>query len=203
MSDDKSLYIYGAGGHGLVIAEAATCSGWRVVGFIDEQPPTTSVGPWSVHKDIPADAEAHHAIVAIGDNMARRRIHADMVANGCRMANIIHPTAWVSPSAHLGEGIYVGPGAIINAQSQIDNGAIINSGAIVEHHCTIGAFAHIGPRSTLAGNVKVGALATLGVAVSVKPGIQIAEHATIGAGSVVIEHITAARTFAGVPARPL
>lgn len=203
MTDKRSLYVYGAGGHGLVVAEAATASGWHVLGFIDEKPPTSSIGPWQVYKDIPENDHPRNVIVAIGDNMARRRITSDLASAGCDLVNVIHPAAWVSPSALLGHGIYVGRGAIINAQAQIENGVIINSGAIVEHHCTIGAFAHIGPRSTLAGNIRIGVLAALGVAVSIKPGITVADQATIGAGAVVVDDITTGRTFAGVPARQL
>ena len=194
------IYVYGAGGHGLVLAEAAEAAGTEVVGFIDESPPVTSMGKWSVRTSPSVDGKARGVIVAIGDNMARRRIASDIVQTGLQLVTIIHPTAYVSPSAIVGQGVYIGAGAVVNGQSQIQNGSLINTGAIVEHHCVVGAYSHVGPGAIMAGGVWLGSLSLLGAGSVVKPEVRIGDDCTIAAGADVAADIPVGRTAAGVPA---
>ena len=197
------IYVYGAGGHGQVVAEAAEAAGLKVLGIVDESPPVGSVGRWPVRHAPDPDAGAEGVIVAIGNNMARRRIASDMVQIGLRLISVIHPTACVSPSAMIGQGVYVGPKAVVNIQAQVENGGIVNTGAIVEHHCVVGAFAHVGPGAVLAGGAQLGALSLLGAGTAVKPGVKIGEDCTVGVGAAVIEDIDHGQTVAGVPAEPV
>ncbi len=46
----SELYIYGAGGHGAVVAEVAAAIGHKVVGFVDDDPELagTAVLRWEV-----------------------------------------------------------------------------------------------------------------------------------------------------------
>ncbi len=204
MDNGQPLFIYGAGGHGLVVAEAAEASGaWQVKGFLDEQPIATSIGPWPFYQAVPAGAYGHGVIIAVGDNMARRRLAADIVTSGLQLVNVIHPTAWVSPSVILGRGIYIGAHAVVNSQATVEDGVIINSGAVIEHHCIVGAYTHVGPCAALCGNVKIGSLTTIGAGAVVKPEITIGDDCTIGAGAAVVRDITASQIVAGVPAKPI
>lgn len=198
-----SIYVCGAGGHGVVVAEAAEAAGLRVLGFLDDVPSIESIGKWPVRAVPAADAGAEGVIVAIGDNMARRRITSDIVQSGLRLVSVIHPTAHVSPSALIGQGVYIGPQAVINAQARVENGVIINSGAIVEHHVVVGAFANLGPGAVLAGRVQVGALAMIGAGAAVKPDIRIGDDCKVGVGAAVVADVEHGRTVAGVPARPV
>lgn len=200
---DGPLLIYGAGGYGLVVAEAASAAGWRVRGFLDDQRPVESVGTWRVFNGVPEDAAGAAVIIAIGDNMARRRIAADMVSAGLRLVSVVHPTAWISPSAIIGQGVYVGAKAVINGQAQIDNGAIINTAAVVEHHCRVAGFAHIAPNVVLMEHVTVGALALVGPGAVVKTEITIGEDARVGAGAAVVGDVIKNEAVAGVPAKPI
>ena len=197
------IYVYGAGGHGLVLAEAAEAAGTKVVGFIDESPQVSSIGKWRIRTEPAGDGRARGVIVAIGDNMARRRIASDIVQTGLKLVSVIHPAACVSPSAIIGQGVYIGAGAVVNGQSQIENGAIVNTGAIVEHHCVVGAFAHIGPGAILAGGVQIGSLSLVGAGAVVRPEVRIGEDCNVGAGAVVVSDIPNGQTVAGVPAEPM
>ncbi len=201
--NERDLFIYGAGDHGLVVAEAATEAGWRVRGFLDDKAPTTLVGKWRVLEAVPSDADGNNVIVAIGDNMARRRISADLVQTGLSLANVIHPAACVSRSAILGRGIFIGPQAVVNGQAAIQDGAIINSAAVVEHHCVVEGYSHICPGAVLCGHVHIGSMVTVGAGASVIPKMIIGDGCVIGAGAVVISNIEKNQTAVGVPAFPL
>jgi sugar O-acyltransferase (sialic acid O-acetyltransferase NeuD family) len=203
------LIIYGAGGHGQVVADAAAEGGWRVLGFVDDDPPGNSRGGHSGAGDWPhLDKSAlqdrrNLIIVAIGDNAQRHRIAAHLADAGCNLANVIHPSASVSTRAALGRGVFIGPRAVVNAGATIGDGCIINSGAIVEHHCRIGNFAHIAPGAVLGGAAQIGALTLVGLSATVLPVVRIGAHCIIGAGAAVIDDVGDDHTMVGVPARPL
>jgi UDP-N-acetylbacillosamine N-acetyltransferase len=195
-----ALLVYGAGGHGTVVAAAAAAAGWDVRGLVDDNPSVKPSGPWPVmHSGSLADTSSA-VIVAIGDNFQRQQLGERLVQQGRTLATVIHPAACVSPLATIGRGAFVGPGAIINPAAQVGQGAIINSGAIVEHHCQVGAYAHIAPGAALGGNVRVGALTLVGLGARVLPVVAIGQRCTIGAGAAVLAD---GQTVVGVPARAM
>ena len=211
-----TLYIFGASSQGLVAADAAVASGkFAVAGFIDDKAAATNTstdakdaapasqhGQWPVyHRSQISPSSDNQIVVAVGDNAARARLTHEMSDAGWSLATVIHPTAWVSPSAKLGQGVYVGPQAAINAMAIVDDGAIINTGVIVEHHCHVHRFAHLCPRTALAGNVTIGQMTMVGTGASVCPNINIEQDCVIGAGAAVAHDITQGRLAMGVPAK--
>lgn len=195
-----NLVVYGAGGHGLVVADAATQAGYAVVGFVDDSvEPGTSVGLWPVLVELPDEP----CTVAVGDNAVRSALVDRLIEVGRTLRSVVHPAATVSPLAEIGDGAYIGPGAVVNAEAMIGLGALINSGAIVEHHVQVHRCAHVAPRAVLCGSVHVGQGAMIGAGAVVLPGLTVGERAIVGAGSVVIDHIEPGQTVVGHPARSL
>ncbi len=199
----KSIIIHGAGGHGLVVAEAAVAAGFTVVGFVDDAIVEGFLGGHPILRMETVDATDAEVIVAVGDATIRKRIHDSHVATGRPMAVVVHPTASVSPSVQMGGGIFVGANAVVNAEAEVGDGVIINSRAIVEHHCEVGPFSHIAPGATLGGMSKVGELTLVGIGASVLPDVKIGSNCVVGAGSVVREDVENGQTVVGSPARPL
>nr|WP_315519214.1 UDP-N-acetylbacillosamine N-acetyltransferase [uncultured Campylobacter sp.] len=190
MAKTKKIYIYGASGHGLVIADIARNNGYDEIVFLDD----------ASERKFSPELEKFDIIIAIGDNKTRQKISQKVEAAGFEIVNLIHKSAVVSESAVIEKGVVVMPNAVINAKARIKEGAIINSGAVIEHECDIGKFAHISPNAALAGNVRVGEFTHVGIGSSVIQGISIGKNCIIGAGSVVVRDIKDGIKAYGVPA---
>lgn len=142
------------------------------------------------------------AHVAIGQNSLRRRLGTQLKNLGFELVNAIHPSAVISPSAELGEGISVMPNAVIHTKARVSALAIVNTGAIIEHDCFIGVATHVAPRSVMGGNVVIEDEVLFGIGAVARPLSRIGARATIGAGAVVIGTIEPDLVATGVPARP-
>ncbi len=139
--------------------------------------------------------------LGMGNNEARLWWCEKLLKEGFELPPIIHPKAWVSPSASLAEGVFVGAGAVIQAGAKIGKAALINTNATVEHHCEIGPGAHIGPGAVLAGLAKVGEKSMIGAGAVVRDRMEIGKNTTVGAGAAVVSYIGDNRTVVGVPAK--
>ncbi|MFC1536570.1 acetyltransferase [Pseudomonadota bacterium] len=203
----NQLLILGAGGHGKVIAETAEASGeWQKIALLDDRSEDLNgTLRWPVlDKAGRADrfiSEYSHATVAIGDS-TRRLEWLDMLSSyGFKIPSLIHPAAWISPSARLAEGCVVMANATVQADVQLGRGCIVNTGASVDHDGVLGDGVHVCPGVSLGGDVQVGRGSWLGIGASVIQGVRIGEHVTVGAGAVVISDISDGMTVVGVPAK--
>ena len=198
MAKTKTIYIYGAGGHGLVCADIARAMGYENIIFLDDSPALDSdITSLCYHDEL----ERYDMFGAIGSSTAREKISQKIQNAGFNLISLIHPNALISSSASLSAGVCVMPGAIINAKAKISSGAIINTGALIEHECTIGEYAHICPRVALAGACVVGAHAWVGIGSCTIQGIKIGANAMIGAGSVLVRDIPDNAKAYGNPAK--
>lgn len=202
----NSLAIYGAGGHGKVIADAAELCGWKKILFFDENHVNqTHNGPWPVVGDFEELSkrlpEFKGVIIAIGNNLIRLEKHNQLLKLGANIVSIIHPSATISPYANIGLGSVVVAGAVINPFSKVGDAAIINTSASVGHDCELGNAVHICPGTRLAGHVSIGESSWIGVGSSVVQEVSITNNVYIGAGSVVVKDIEESGTYFGVPAK--
>ena len=193
----KQIYIYGASGHGLVVADIARACGYDEVVFVDDgDNDFQSFEQISSNKNIPM-------ALGVGDNKIRKKLFAIAEQNDFEIVTLIHPSSIVSPSAAIGKGSVVMPLVVVNAKAQIGNGVILNSGCVIEHECIIGDFVHISPNAALAGNARVGELTHIGISSSVIQGISIGSNCIIGAGSVAVKNIKNNKKAYGNPCKEI
>lgn len=193
------MYLYGASGHGKVIAEIAEINNKHVEGFIDENPSIKNIWNYKVYAQIPQDAK--EMIISIGDNHTRKLIYE---ANMQMIyPNLIHTSANLSQKLKIGKGTVMMAGSSVNSDTQIGMHCIINTNASVDHDCLLEDFVHISPNAALAGGVSVGEGSHIGIGASVIQGIKIGKWATVGAGTVVIADIPDFAVAVGNPAKVL
>lgn len=143
------------------------------------------------------------AALAIGENQARVRLAQKVIGAGLELPVIVHPWAYVSPSASVGAGTVVCAGAVVQPGARISSLCILNTSSSVDHDCEVNEGVHLSPGARLAGECKIGTQAWLGMGSVCCPGVTIGAKAIIGAGAVVIRDIPAECTAVGVPARPI
>ena len=202
--ENDPLVLFGSGGHGKVIVDAALCAQMHVAFIIDDKPSvdnllgvrvvSTSTIKWCSLLNF-------RFLVMVGANQVRERVFQQLKQRGGLPKNIIHPRATVAYSATLKKGTAICAGAIINPDAVIGDNCIINTSATVDHDCVIGDHVHLCPGVHLAGTVTVGNGTMIGTGAVVLPGIHIGAGCMIGAGAVVNRDLPEGVIAFGVPAK--
>jgi acetyltransferase EpsM len=187
MQSHFPFIIYGAGGHGRVIAETLELLNQKNIVFWDKNFASTSseypvFSPYSTNQGA--------VILGIGNLQLRKEILDNKGSEIPFISSFLtHPTAFISPTAKVGRGTWIGPLAIVHAHSQIGEHCIINSGAIVDHDTRLGRNVHVAPGAVLCGQVSIGDHTFIGANAVIPPGISIGNRVFIKAGSVVKENV--------------
>ena len=202
----SGVVIIGGGGHAKVVIESLRARGETVAAIVDADPtPREVLGVPVVGDDLALPGLRGQGLsrlfVAIGDNRLREKLGRRAREQGFTLANAIHPSAILSPTVRLGEGVAVMAGVAVNADASVGDLAIVNTGAVVDHDCVLGAACHLGPASALAGGVTVGERAFLGVGARAIPGVTIGADTIVGAGGVVVRDLPDGVLAIGVPAK--
>jgi len=200
------LVVIGAGGHGKVVIATAMEAGIEVVAVLDDDNnkwgsrllevlvsgPISSFPSFAQKKDV-------RFVLAIGENKLRKKLATQI--QGVRWATLVHPKAYVHPSASVGEGTVIFAGAVVQPSALIGKHVIINTGVVVEHDCKVGDWAHLASGVRLAGGVNIEEGAFLGTGGVVIPEKRIGRWSIVGAGAVVVRDIPDLSVAYGVPAK--
>lgn len=192
------LLIIGAGGHGRSVAEAAELSGtFDVSGFLDDGLPVgqsvlmssilgTICGLGSVDHLRRYRTACDQAIVAVGNNAVREKLMQQLISMGFDLATVIHPRAFISPSAVVGMGSAVMAGAIVGTEAQLGIGVIVNCGAVVDHHAKVEDFGHLGVSACMAGGSILGRNAWMQAGCALGYGVEVPAGAVLLPGTALV-----------------
>jgi UDP-N-acetylbacillosamine N-acetyltransferase len=200
-----------------VVAEAASLAGYHIAGFADANREKLGqlIDGWrvvvtqdellaSVLAATPLPAEADGIALGVGGNHERQALLTGFPRAGIPhlFPPVVHPSAVVSPSAHVGPATVVLPRAVVHTGAHLGTGVIVNTGAIVEHDCRVDDFVHLAPGAIVCGGVSVGARTWIGSGATVIHARKVGADCIVGAGSVVIRDVPDGSVAVGVPARP-
>jgi len=149
----KKLLILGAGQYGRVVQETATAMGcFERIAFLDDRSPL-AIGKLAQYRDLAEQFDC--AFVAMGNPQLRMKWLDDLKQAGFLLPILIHPQAFVSPSAILGEGTIVEAMAVVNTEAVVEMGGLICAGAIVNHNAHIMPGCQIDCNAVVASNAVV------------------------------------------------
>ena len=133
----RRLIILGAGGYGRTVKDVAEQLGFSTI-VLDDADLAHPLSSFQSCID-----ENTYFIPAFGNNAFRMEWINRIEESGGQLATLIHPTAYISPTATIDLGTVILPHAIINTDVVVGKGCIINLGAIVDHGCVLEEGVHI------------------------------------------------------------
>lgn len=145
----RKLIILGSGGYGRTVYDVAEQLGYSIT-VLDDSDNEHPLDSFSLY--IKNDVEF---IPAFGNNEFRLSWLERIEKAGGKPATLVHPSAYISPRAHVSEGCVVLPGAILNTGTRIGKGCIINLGATVDHDVIIEDGVHLCIRRIIKGENRI------------------------------------------------
>jgi sugar O-acyltransferase (sialic acid O-acetyltransferase NeuD family) len=206
MNEPRSILILGTRTFAEEVADLASdIAGVDVAGFVenmDADKAGTAIHDLPVHwvDDIAGLASSHVAVCALSTTH-RRRFIAQVAALGLPFTTLVHPTARISRTAHVAEGVIINAGVIVGAHARIGRHVILNRGALIGHHTVIGDYVTVGPGANIGGSCAIGEATYVGIGAVVLDQLTVGRHAIVGAGSVVTKPVEDRVQVLGVPAR--
>lgn len=202
------LGIYGAGATAQELYEMLqkmNMQKWQSIIFIDD---TKDEGIFLNCSRMPFESFAERydineaeIIIAIGEPSARKKLFEKIKLRGYSLPTIVHPDAYISPTAQLGEGCIVKMLSIISSNTVIGNNVYIQSNAIVGHDVVIKDNCQISSYSNISGHCSIGENVFIGVNSCIKDEINIGNNVIIGMAAAVMKNVESDVTVLGNPAR--
>lgn len=112
-------------------------------------------------------------IIALGSPVNRNKIYLALKSKGASFFTFIHSSAWISPSAEIGEGTIVCPFVIINANVTIAHNVAINVYASVGHEAIIDESCVLSPYAAINGSASLGAMSFMGTRTTIFPKVNV------------------------------
>jgi UDP-perosamine 4-acetyltransferase len=209
LAETSEFLVWGAGGHGRVVADLVRGLGHAVLGYADaNRTLLDSVADAAGARVIAMEEQLvawlgqgnlHALALGVGTN--RSRLDRSRLLPEERLPPLVHPAAVIGSGVRIAAGTVVLAGAVVNTQALLGRAVIINTAAVIEHDVRVGDGAHISPGAVLAGASQVDAEAWIGANATVLPGVRVGSGAIVGAGAVVVTDVLPGATVVGNPAR--
>jgi sugar O-acyltransferase (sialic acid O-acetyltransferase NeuD family) len=164
------------------------------------------LGSLSLLKELRDTRRVDSAALGFGNlSLLHRRmeIYEEARRLSIEMVPVIHPTAFVSPTAVCGAGLFLGPSAVVHTATKVGENVMVSTGSTIDHDNEIADHVFISAGVHTAGLVKIEQGVFIGPGAIVGNGCVIGRESVIGAGAVVTNNIPAGKLALGSPARVL
>jgi sugar O-acyltransferase (sialic acid O-acetyltransferase NeuD family) len=206
----ERLILVGAGGFGReLICWAEDCHAAGTLpalgGFIDDEVQALPsydvprIGAIADYVPRPGD----RFIVAMGKPANKREVVERLRDRGAVFATLRHPTATVTRTAQISEGVIMCPYTMAMPDSRIDRFVTLINYSGMGHDSVCGEFSTLSSLVDVTGNVTIGRDVMIGSGARILPKLKIGDGALVGAGAVVMRSVKPGVTVYAPPAKTL
>lgn len=182
----------------------------RCLAFLDDNParhggaiagipiegPIENVARWR-------DVSCVHAIGNPGTYLQREHIWSRTGLGLDRLITLAHPTAVISPRAHLAPGCLLYAGVVVGAGASLGICNLLLPACVISHDVAIGDFSSLASGVLISSGATVGRSCYLGAGCTLIGGVRVEDRAMVGIGAVVLGNVAAAECVVGNPAHPI
>jgi sugar O-acyltransferase (sialic acid O-acetyltransferase NeuD family) len=206
------VIIVGASGFGRELVQYVhdahkSTPGVHIKGFLDDDPTALDAVGKVMGVGIVGDTRTYaiqendRVIISLGDPGLRRALAERLARRGARFTSIVHPTAYVAPTARIGHGCVIGPFANVGSYVQLEDHVLLNLYSAAGHDAHIGAFCVLSPYSVANGGSRLDNSVFLGTHAAITPKIRVGTGSKIAAGAVVYRDVPEQSLAMGNPAK--
>ena len=146
--------------------------------------------------------ESADVVLGIADTKIKEKIYNELKINKLlSFPIVIHPTAIVSGSSTISEGVVIFNSCFISVNTYIGKMSLLSAGSQLAHDSKLGDFCSVMPSVNISGNVTINDRVFIGVQSAIRQGISVGHDSVIGMGSVVVKNVPECCTVVGNPAR--
>lgn len=205
---DKAILIGGGEFGRELLSWARAADSHEIIGYVDDAGPLMEgirgvslafLGAIDAIDQFPGVT----LLMAIGDPKVKRQVVERLDRRGARYGSVVHPSAVITETAQLGEGLTVGPHSYIATHAEIGRLVCINSLSGIGHDTVIGDYSTISSGCDITGLVRLGQAVFMGSGARIIPRLTVGDNARIGAGSVVVRAVGDGQTVYAPPARSM
>ncbi len=194
------IIIIGTGGHSAEIDDYIILSKlkdpvfpWEIIGYLDDNPAGYDLYQFSAPfmgtiKEHVIRTDCKY-IMGIANLKYRRPIIERFVNEGASFATFIHPSATISPSATIGQGVVLAMNVNVGPNVVIGDYTLVNSRCSLGHDTKIGKFNFISPNVCFSGFTIIGDENLFGINSATIPGIQVGNKNRVMAGMVLDKNV--------------
>lgn len=204
------LAIYGTGGAGREIHELALeiqahAQRWDEVFFIDDSrdgETTQGARVWSFSHVVKECLTPELEIaIAVGEPSVRKLLYLKTQDSNFRLATLVHPSSYVSPTAKIASGSIVRRDCLISCNAELGINVDIQYKVLLGHDSFIGSHSEICSAVVIAGDCAVGEEVFVGQNATIKEGVNIGAHSVLAMGSCLFIDMPEKSMASGNPAR--
>lgn len=193
---NQKIIIIGAGGHAAELNDYITYQNlvsevpsMDIVGLLDDDKESYTrydyeapfLGKITDH-DVRTDVQY---LMGIANLKYRKHFIEAFKSKGGKFASLIHPSALISGSAKLGEGVVIAPNASLGPNVVIGDFTLLNARCSIGHDTVLGKYNFISPNVCFSGFTVVGNENLFGINSATIPGIKVGSRNKITAGMVL------------------
>ena len=209
------IIILGTKGMGMDIADTIAClaaqgAAVEVRGFLDDDVSTRGghVGGHPVLGALVDAAKFEDCVFVNGIGTARsRHLKPDLIARTGippeRWLTIVHPRAFVSPSARVGRGTVLLANVTVCADAVVGDHVMVLPNSVISHDTVVEDYSTIASGVCISGRCLIRRGAYLGSNSSIRESSVVGEGAMVAMAAVVTRDVAPGVTVLGCPARPI